>query len=282
MTVLPTVRHQIQQAAERQAGERRRRPFAPPGSTASGAVSPGEARRRGRLSGGGIVAALGMAVAICTAIAAVTLLGHGRGAAGSPPMELVRQYPLNGDGIGKIRFGGAPDRVVAGLERLLGLPEGAGTGQRPHGLVHSICGFDHEVDWEGLPVRASASRYTHSAGLTVYFRHSRFAGYSYGPAGGDRNTLARRRVMLLTSNGLGIDAPVARARRLYGATFVTFMQPQGTPPDPKLERLPAWHVRTPAGLLYGSIDSPRRPRSPYTSTIGSISAGSTPNTPCRG
>jgi hypothetical protein len=229
-----------------------------------------------------VVAALGVAVALGIAVAAVALLGHRRTVTGSPATGLAHRYPLDGDGIGTIRFGDSPDRVVAGLKPLLGLPEGARTAQRPNGLVRSICGFDYEIDWVGLPQRATASRYTHSAGLTIYFRHSRFAGYSYGPPWGDRNApLVRHGVMLSTSTGLGLDEPVARGRQLYGPVFVITSQPQGRPPNPKLERLPAWHVRTTTGLIYGYIDSPKGPTSTLKRTIGTISAGSIPNTPCR-
>ena len=76
-------------------------------------------------------------------------------------------------------------------------------------------------------------------------------------------------------------APLARAQRLYGPGFVITLQQQGTPPNPQLERLPAWQVRTATGLIYGYIDSPRGPNSADKRTIGTISAGLIPNTPCR-
>ena len=98
---------------------------------------------------------------------------------------------------------------------------------------------------------------TNSVGLTVYFKHRRFVGYSYGPPWGDGNTpLVRQGVMLLTSRGLGLDELVARAQQLYGRAFVVTTEPQGTPPNPRLQRLPAWHVSTPRGALYAGIDSP--------------------------
>ena len=87
--------------------------------------------------------------------------------------------------------------------------------------------------------------------------------------------------MLSTVNGLGLDEPLTRARRLYGSTFVTTNHQQGSPPDPKLERLPAWQAETASGLLYGTIDSPPQSGLRGPQTIGSISAGAIPNTPCR-
>jgi hypothetical protein len=269
MTVLPTVRGQIEQAAQRQA-------------SAAPTARPARGRRRVRVRGGSVVVVAGVALALCTALAAIVLFGHRHPVTNSPAARLTERYPLTGDGIGNVRFGARPNRLVSELTRLLGLPEGASTGQRPDGLLRGICGFDHEVDWVGLAQRATASPYTHSAGLTVYFRRGRFAGYAYGPPWGDVATpLVRHGVMLATSQGLGLDEPIARGRQLYGRAFIVTTQPQGTPPNPRLERLPAWHITTATGLMYGFIDSPRGPNSSYKRTIGSISAGAIPNTPCR-
>lgn len=279
MTVLPTVRRQIEQAAHRQAGARSGSGLEPLPTPA--AVTARPARRRARPSAGGVAVALGAVLALGIATAAIVLLPHRRTVTNSPATGRAQRYPLDGDGIGTIRFEARPDTVVAGLARLLGRPEGARTGERVQGLRRSICGFDHEVDWVSLAQRPTAPPYTHSAGLTVYFRHSRFAGYTYAPWG-DRNTpLVRHGVMLSTGQGLGLSEPLARGPRLYGPAFVISSQRQGTPPNPRLERLPAWHVRTATGLLYGYIDSPKGPNSAYRRTIGSISAGSIPNTPCR-
>jgi hypothetical protein len=283
MTVLPTVRRQLEQAAQRQARARSRPTFAPLRGIAAAKQSV-SARRRGRLSGGAVAAA-SVIVTLCIVVLAVLLLGHRRPVRHSPAVGsagLVDRYRLDGDGIGPIKFGQTPDRVVAGLERLLGQPEGASTGQRPNGLLRGICGFDHEVDWVGLAQRATASPYTHSAGLTVYFKRARFVGYSYGPPWGDRITpLVRHGVMLSTSAGLGLDESLARGQRLYGQAFIVTSQQQGTPPNPRLERLPAWRVSTTTGRVYGSIGSSRGLNSTDKRTIGSISAGLVPNTPCR-
>jgi hypothetical protein len=133
--------------------------------------------------------------------------------------------------------------------------------------------------WAALPARSNGSS---SDGLTMHFRHSRLVGYSYGPPyGGPRAPAVRDGLMLSTSKGLGLDQPLARGRRLYGRAFVVSSQAQGAPPNPGLERLPAWEAGTASGRIYGFIDSPGGTASTYRRTIGSISAGAIPNTPCR-
>jgi hypothetical protein len=282
MTVLPTVRRQLEHAAHRQATTRRRRFPAWRATVASSTRGPSDHRRQ-RLGPGHVGLGLSVILTVAIAALAIALLGHRRtGPVSSPAAGLASRYGLDGDGIGDIRFGQKPATVVAGLTRLLGAPEGASTGQRPDGLLRSICRFDNEVDWVGLAERDAGLYGTNSVGLTVYFKHRRFVGYSYGPPWGESNTpLVRQGVMLLTSRGLGLDARVARAQRLYGRAFVVGTQRQGTPPNPRLQRLPDWHVNTPTGRLYGGIDSPAKSRSHNEKTIGSISAGSVPNTPCR-
>ena len=86
--------------------------------------------------------------------------------------------------------------------------------------------------------------------------------------------------MLSTTKGLGLGGAPARGGQLYGQAFVVTSQPQGTPPSKRLERLPAWTASTASGRIYGFIDSPGGPDSTQQRTIGSISAGATPNTPC--
>ena len=282
MTVLPTVRRQIELAAHRQATARQRRfpAWRAPIASSSRALVAG---RRPRLAGGRVVVGLSMLLAVAVAALAIALLGHTRsGSVSSPAAGLAGRYRLDGGGIGDIRFGQKPAAVVAGLTRLLGAPQGASTGQRPAGLLRSICGFDDEADWVGLAEKDAGLSGTNSAGLTVYFKHGRFVGFSYGPPWGDSNTpVVRRGVMLLTSRGLGLDEPVARAQQLYKHAFIVTTQPQGTPPNPRLPRLPAWHVKTSTGALYGALNTPERSRPHHQTTIASISAGSVPNTPCR-
>ena len=138
----------------------------------------------------------------------------------------------------------------------------------------------HQAFWIGLPERPT--RFTHSIGLTLYFRHSRFVGYTYGsPGGGPTTPIVRRGPRFATVRGLGLGASLARARRLYGGALTLTMVRQGTPPNPRLERLPGWQVHTAQGRLYGWIGSPRGPKSTFQRTIGTIDAGSVPNTPCR-
>lgn len=282
MTVLPTVRRQLEHAAHRQATTRRRR-FPVWRATVASSTGAPAAHRRQRPGRGRVGLGLSVILTVAIAALAIALLAHRRaGPHSSPAAGLASRYALDGDGIGDIRFGQKPATVVAGLTRLLGAPEGASTGQRPDGLLRSICGFDYEVDWVGLAERDAGLYGTNSVGLTVYFKHRRFVGYSYGPPWGESNTpLVRHGVMLFTSRRLGLDERVARAQQAYGRAFVVGTQPQGTPPNPRLQRLPAWRLGTPTGRLYGAIDSPPRPRSHNQETIGSISAGSVPNTPCR-
>jgi hypothetical protein len=281
MTVLPTVRRQLELAAHRQATTRRRR-FPGWRATAAFSTRAPTAHRRQRLGPGHVGLGLSVILTVAIAALAIALLGHRRtGPGSSPAAGLASRYGLDGDGIGDIRFGQTPATVVAGLTRLLGAPEGASTGQRPDGLLRSICGFDYEVDWVGLAESDAGLYGTNSVGLTVYFKRRRFVGYSYGPPWGDSNTpLVRQGVMLFTSRGLGLDERVARAQQLYGRAFVLTTQPQGTPPNPRLQRLSVWHLTTPTGGLYGGIDSPAESRSDNERTIGSISAGSVPNTTC--
>ena len=135
------------------------------------------------MTGGGIVSLVGVAVALCVVIAAVVLLAHRPTRATSPPAGRVPDptpscrhrrrslwRPASSGG----------DRAPATSRAFPGRQRRAKT----RWLLRSICGFDYEIDWVGLPQRPAALRYTHSAGLTVYFRHSRFVGYSYGPPWG--------------------------------------------------------------------------------------------------
>jgi hypothetical protein len=217
-------------------------------------------------------------VAVVVAIAAVALLGHGRPAASSPATRPVDRYRLTPIGIGPITFGQGPNTVAAGLERLLGRPASAGTASRI-GLVPSICGFDHEIVWTGLAARSNGA---HSDGLTLYFKRSRFVGYAYGPPyGGPQAPVVRHGPMLSTTNGLGLDDALVRGRQVYGRSFLVTSQAQGTPPSKQLMRLPFWEVRTDRGRLYGFVDRRGGPDSTRQRTIGSISAGAIPNTPCR-
>lgn len=182
---------------------------------------------------------------------------------------------LGGDGIGNITFGQTPDRVAVGLERLYGRPSSASAASSI-GYFRSGCGFDGEIIWAGLPARSNGAN---SDGLTLYFKHSRFVGYSYGPPyGGPHAPAVRDGLMLSTSKGLGLDEALARGQRLYGRAFLDI---RGTPPFTLLASLPSWQAPTTSGRIYGFVDSPGGPQSTSRRTIGSISAGSIPIPPCR-
>lgn len=181
---------------------------------------------------------------------------------------------LRGDGIGNIEFGQAPSAAVHSVRRLLGLgrPTQA-TAVPPIGYTHFGCGFD-QVYWTGLA--ATPTRILHSTGLTLWFKRSRFAGYTYGsPAGGSTTPVITHGPRFSTAEGLGPRDPVSRARSLYGKAFVITSVPQGTPPNPRLPREPAWEVQTASGRIYGALENPAG------TIIGTIDAGATPNTPCR-
>jgi hypothetical protein len=285
MTVLPTVRAQLQEAAERQAGRATAWPHRP-------------------FPIGALVSAAGAAVALAIAILAIVVLGHHatatRPPGGSKPVAVPGREPspprlLAGNGIGAIHFGETPTNVDSQLARLLGRPEGSYT--------PSICGLDHESSWVGLDVRPKSFRGVHRfrAQLFVYFKRSQFVGYVYNddqaisgstlndethiplnsPQG--REVLHGRRLTLATAKGLAPGDALTQARRLYGQAFVETTQAQGTPPNPRLGRAPIWEVQTPNGRLYGWIDNAQTAKSFYGSarrSIGSIAAGETPNTPC--
>lgn len=230
-----------------------------------------------RPSAGGVLAALGGVVAVGVAIAAVVLLGHARspvtpgGSAARPSVEL-----LDGGGLGSVKFGDAPPTVVAALTPLLGNPLGR-TRATPSGLVHSICGFDGQIEWR----RPIGNSQGHSIfdDLVAYFKNSRFVGYSYSegwtPYGPRPALPSHHRALLTTPRGLTLDQPATRGRQVYGTAFVQVSQPQGVPPSAKLPRLPAWRVRSANGELFGALTS--RPRL----AIATINAGAVPNTPCR-
>jgi hypothetical protein len=263
-------------------------------------------RPRQRLPIGALVSAAGVAVALGVAILAVGLLGNHARATRSPAISKPLASPrhsgalrlLEGNGIGSIHFGETPASVDSGLARLFGRPKGGS-------YVRSICGFDHASYWiDLLDVRPKNFPGTHlfSASLVVLFKRSHFVGYVYNDdqaiapgavadethlplnSSQARQLLRGPRLTLRTARGLLLGDPLAQARRLYGRAFVETTQVQGTPPNPRLGRAPIWEVETPNGRLYGAIDNPQTTRSFYGSSrrsIGSISAGQNPNTPCR-
>lgn len=284
MTILPTVRQQLAQAAQRQA--------------TAGVPQRARTRQRrwGRWGSGTIAVAVSVVIVLVVAGTAIVLLSRPTNrvpsvTSSNPPST---RRLLGGDGIGDIRFGQSPGAVVARLERLFGPP---GSAHDHTVLVPSICGFDHEIDWDGLDIKPDGRRF--DARLIVYFKHSRFAGYSYFdgyeigsvgvPSEGNRLPLndpqARQvlrgpRLMLATTLGLAVGDTIARAGRLYGPAFTRFSQNQGTRPNLHLQQLPAWKVRTQAGQISGGIATRTISPATHRATIGSINAGAIPNTPC--
>jgi hypothetical protein len=205
---------------------------------------------------------------------------------------------LEGDGIGSVKFGQAPAAVAARLGRLYGPPVGAV--QIPHGYLRAACGFYWEV-WDGLGA-ASNGRWF-AAELELWFRNSRFVGYSYSPNNfettfqNDWKQYAGHRMILATVRGLAAGDPLAHGRRIYGRSFSLTREMQGTPPNPRLERLPEWEASTASGRIVGGIGSTRLVRNPgvvegahgtanWTNStssrrsISGISAGVGPDTPC--
>ncbi len=167
-------------------------------------------------------------------VLAVALVGHAHKAAhASSP--LVQQPPaatqphygqhriskvLTGDGIGRVRFGQSRVAVIAAVTRLLGP---SSTGYKRANAVLAECGVDHTMTWPNWAiVSAHGSHYPLDPVLTVWFSHSRFAGYQYGEF---RNMPSPRApslgTVLTTTRGLTVGDTFARGRKLYGAAFRT-------------------------------------------------------------
>jgi hypothetical protein len=116
-----------------------------------------------------------------------------------------------------------------------------------------MCGLDTtELQWRRLgPTYAE---------LVAYFRHARFAGYSYSEGSRGRGKHARG---LSTQKGLRLGDTMARGRRLYGKSFHTSTAQGGS-----------WTVRTSLGKLIGYAVAPAgQPVVSARSTVASIDAG---------
>lgn len=239
-------------------------------------------------------------VAIVPLMAAATILlascgGRGasssKSAASSQHVSTARARPqalLEADGIASVKFGQPPDAVAARLGRLFGPPVGAK--QNPDGYRPEGCGF-YWQEWRGLGAASNGRLFV--VELAVQFKNSRFVGYTYGPNNfqTELNTwsqYASHPMMLATAKRLAVGDPLARGRRLYGRTFVVTTRAQGTPPNPRLERLPVWEASTSSGRIEGGIGSTRLVAradgtAVWTSSqrsIFGIGAGAGPDTPC--
>jgi hypothetical protein len=264
VTVLPTVRRQLEQAAKHQATNMRR----------SHPAHRGLRIRHRRFGAGGIIAALGVIVAM--GVAVVALVDHirmaGTAASPAPYNAPAMRRLLEGNGIGGVRFGQPRSAVIAELERRLG---------PPHETIPGICGFGPNTDWIGLNIDVNSHDPHLSAQLTLNFKQSRFVGYAYF-ANGEGTARQRHGVLFATSRGLALGDTVSRARHLYGRAFVETNVPQGTPPSAKLPMLPVGELRTLSGEISAGIDGfGRQDRITAHSTVVSIAAGAGPNTPCR-
>ena len=238
MTVLPTVRRQLEQAAERQENRRPAR-----GRTrVASEVFAGAARE--------LVGVVGVAVALGFAILLVVLLRHHATTTHSAapgkvgriaPRQSGPQRLLKNDGIGDIHFGKTPRSVDLGLAQLFGRTN-SDDSYLPG--PHNNCGFDHYSAWFGLDAKPDGFRGDHRlfrAQLTVYFKRSRFVGYTYvddqyispGAPGDEtgipqnsaqaRQVLHGPRITLATAKGLVLDASTDRrsskqSRRIADAT----------------------------------------------------------------
>jgi hypothetical protein len=95
--------------------------------------------------------------------------------------------------------------------------------------------------WDGLGEASDGRLF--DAELELWFKNSRFVGYSYSPNNfqtsfqNDWSSYVSHPMMLATAKGLAVGDPLARGRRLYGRAFAVTSRMQGTPPNPRLERL---------------------------------------------
>jgi hypothetical protein len=293
VTILPTIRHQLEQAAERKAASTGRLRLAP------------DARfpRRAPIHLGAVSSGLGVIVALGIALAAVMLLAHQVTRNSPQPLRHERtpvaaaeshrtvRLLLDGDGVGSVKFGQSPAVTATRLGRLFGAPVGAM--QIPNGYQRFGCGFHWEI-WRGVGGGSDGRLFI--AQLTAWFRDARFVGYDYAvdnfaTSHSNLTEHTTPRIMLATSWGLAVGDSLARGRRLYGRAFVVYTRAQGTPRNPRLPRLPFWRASTPTGLVEGAIGNTALIARPYGTAkrtvnvqqaIHSIDAGASPNTPCAG
>jgi len=150
MTVLPTVRRQLEQAAHRQATTRRRR-FPAWRATVAFSTRAPTAHRRQRLRRERVVLGLSVVLTVAIAALAIALLGHRR--AGPPPLPaagLASRYGLDGDGIGTIRFGQKPATVSLGSRVCLEHRRARAPGRGPRPCcAASVALTTSSTGWDG-------------------------------------------------------------------------------------------------------------------------------------
>ncbi len=113
-----------------------------------------------------------------------------------PPAPRRVERVLQGNGIGAAKFGGSPKTVVRQLTALLHRPP---TDSKSYYPLRAPCQVDHEDDWPGL---------------SVYFSHGHFVGYSY-----DQRAMRTSEPILATAKGLSLGETLKQGRRNYGAKF---------------------------------------------------------------
>lgn len=154
---------------------------------------------------------------------------------------------LGGNGIGSVRFGASPGAVRGKLDSLLRQSAGR---YRSGGS----CDLDHQMTWSG-PGNAG------QPALTVYFRHSAFAGYQFGDPNGPRH--ASGGWTLATTRGLRLGDTLLRGRQLYGHRF-SMSSAQGG----------SWNLHTATGRLEGyAYGTPGHGDVSWQSVVLTIDAG---------
>lgn len=124
-------------------------------------------------------------------IVAAGLILAGCAAASASPRSSARgsrgMNVLAGNGVGQARFGESSSVAIHRISLLLK--------ERPANpyFVVQACRLDHGTEW---------------AGLTAFFRHGRFVGYSYA---GSAHT-----ARLATIRGLAVGDTLGRGQKLYG------------------------------------------------------------------
>ena len=181
--------------------------------------------------------------------------------------SVVARYHLAGDGVGSATFGQPIGRVIARLASGLGHPVLYGVrqvGGSTQGVVPLHCGYD-QVEWDLIRI---VDRERFDQFLDVYFRWSRFLGYTFeAPAGGPS--------ALTTARRLGIGTTFREAHDLYR---LTFRATEVATPGGKL--VPGWRLPLPAGAVSGMALQILPAPPPALRTIADIQAGALPGGTC--